>query len=114
MIERYPVSLTYSVPFKLLEYLDKQLSKRFKPYHQPKFRPQPMQTQVELDDRDPDAKTANTNDFQSIFSLAGKVAVVTGGTGVLGSTLAIGLARAGAKVGVLGRRSDAAEATSAA
>jgi NAD(P)-dependent dehydrogenase (short-subunit alcohol dehydrogenase family) len=73
-----------------------------------------MQNQAELDDRDPAAKTVDTSDFQRIFNLSGKVAVVTGGTGVLGSTLAIGLARAGAKVGVLGRRSDTAEATSAA
>jgi NAD(P)-dependent dehydrogenase (short-subunit alcohol dehydrogenase family) len=45
-----------------------------------------------------------------LFSLAGQVAVVTGGTGVLGGVMARGLARAGAKVGVLGRRRDHAEA----
>jgi hypothetical protein len=73
-----------------------------------------MQNQVELDDRNPGAKTVDTTDFLGIFNLSGKVAVVTGGTGVLGSALAIGLARAGAKVGILGRRSDAAEATGAA
>ena len=39
-----------------------------------------------------------------LFSLDGQVAVVTGGTGVLGGAMARGLARAGAKVGVLGRR----------
>ncbi|MGF1660951.1 MAG: SDR family oxidoreductase [Kineosporiaceae bacterium] len=38
------------------------------------------------------------------FSLAGQVAVVTGGTGVLGGEIARGLAAAGARVGVLGRR----------
>ena len=43
------------------------------------------------------------------FSLSGKVAVVTGGYGVLGSTLASGIAGAGARVAVLGRRRDAAE-----
>ncbi len=43
------------------------------------------------------------------FDLAGQVAVVTGGTGVLGGALARGLAAAGAKVGVLGRRGDRAE-----
>ncbi|MGH7712117.1 MAG: SDR family NAD(P)-dependent oxidoreductase, partial [Gemmatimonadaceae bacterium] len=43
------------------------------------------------------------------FSLAGRVAVVTGGYGVLGSSLASGLARAKAKVAVLGRRRSAAD-----
>jgi NAD(P)-dependent dehydrogenase (short-subunit alcohol dehydrogenase family) len=38
------------------------------------------------------------------FSLSGKVAIVTGGTGVLGGALARGLAGAGAKGGILGRR----------
>ena len=44
------------------------------------------------------------------FDLTGKVAVVTGGTGVLGGALVAGLASAGAKVGILGRRSEKAEA----
>lgn len=44
------------------------------------------------------------------FDLAGKVAVVTGGYGVLGGSMASALAAAGAKVGVLGRRREAAEA----
>lgn len=44
-----------------------------------------------------------------LFSLDGQVAVVTGGTGVLGGAMARGLARAGAKVGVLGRRREQAE-----
>lgn len=43
------------------------------------------------------------------FSLKGKVAVVTGGTGVLGGALARGLAAAGAAVGVLGRRAEKAQ-----
>jgi NAD(P)-dependent dehydrogenase (short-subunit alcohol dehydrogenase family) len=43
------------------------------------------------------------------FSLDGKIAVVTGGTGVLGSAMARGLANAGAKVGILGRRAELAE-----
>nr|PZN49919.1 MAG: D-mannonate oxidoreductase [Chloroflexota bacterium] len=39
-----------------------------------------------------------------MFSLEGKVAIVTGGTGVLGGAMARGLARAGARVAILGRR----------
>lgn len=45
-----------------------------------------------------------------LFDLEGQVAIVTGGTGVLGGAMARGLARAGAKVGVLGRRREKAEA----
>jgi NAD(P)-dependent dehydrogenase (short-subunit alcohol dehydrogenase family) len=45
-----------------------------------------------------------------LFSLEAQVAVVTGGTGVLGGAMARGLAQAGAKVGVLGRRKEKAEA----
>lgn len=44
------------------------------------------------------------------FSLAGRVAVVTGGCGVLGGALASGLASAGAAIAILDRRRDAAEA----
>lgn len=44
------------------------------------------------------------------FDLTGKVAVITGGTGVLGGALAQGLSEAGAKVGILGRRTAKAEA----
>lgn len=43
-----------------------------------------------------------------LFSLKGRVAVVTGGTGVLGGEMAKGLARVGARVGVLGRREEKA------
>lgn len=46
----------------------------------------------------------------NFFSLDGHVAVITGGTGVLGGVMARGLAQAGAKVGVLGRRREQAEA----
>src|SRR5579871_6309833 len=46
----------------------------------------------------------------ALFSLEGKVAVVTGGSGVLGGAMALGLARAGAKVAILGRRQSTIEA----
>ncbi len=45
---------------------------------------------------------------ENLFSLKGKVAVVTGGTGVLGGAMARGLAAAGAKVAILGRRAEKA------
>ena len=49
--------------------------------------------------------TDKTTSFLSdLFSLKDQVAVVTGGTGVLGGAMATGLSRAGATVGVLGRR----------
>lgn len=44
-----------------------------------------------------------TNYLDDLFSLQGQVAVVTGGSGSLGSALVKGLARAGAAVAVLGR-----------
>ena len=46
----------------------------------------------------------------SAFDLTGRVAVVTGGYGVLGGSMAEGLAAAGVKVALLGRRGDAAAA----
>src|SRR2546423_15432823 len=49
----------------------------------------------------------------SLFGLHGQVAIVTGGTGVLGAALAHGLARAGATVVILGRRRERAEAVAA-
>jgi NAD(P)-dependent dehydrogenase (short-subunit alcohol dehydrogenase family) len=44
--------------------------------------------------------------LDELFSLAGRTAVVVGGTGVLGGALAEGLARAGAHVVVAGRGAD--------
>src|SRR5205085_1766827 len=41
-----------------------------------------------------------------LFNLSGEVAVVIGATGVLGGTLAEGLAAAGAKIAVLGRNAE--------
>ncbi|MEM7799738.1 MAG: SDR family oxidoreductase [Chloroflexota bacterium] len=46
---------------------------------------------------------------QPLFSLHNRVAVVTGGTGVLGSKLAKGLSQAGARVAILGRRAAVAQ-----
>ncbi len=48
--------------------------------------------------------------INTLFSLEGKTAVVTGGTGVLGTEMVLALAAAGARVGVLGRRQEQAEA----
>jgi NAD(P)-dependent dehydrogenase (short-subunit alcohol dehydrogenase family) len=52
--------------------------------------------------------------LQDWFGLHGQVAIVTGATGVLGGAMAHGLAQAGARVGVLGRRTERAEALAAA
>jgi NAD(P)-dependent dehydrogenase (short-subunit alcohol dehydrogenase family) len=49
--------------------------------------------------------------LNGLFSLEGKVAVVTGGTGVLGGAMAQGLAENGAKVAVMGRRKVKAQET---
>jgi NAD(P)-dependent dehydrogenase (short-subunit alcohol dehydrogenase family) len=52
--------------------------------------------------------------LESLFSLEGQVAVVIGGTGVLGGSLAEGLAKAGAKVAVAGRNAERGEQRAAA
>lgn len=46
--------------------------------------------------------------LKELFSLEGRVAVVTGGTGVLGGAMAQGLAGLGARVAVLGRNQERA------
>ena len=46
---------------------------------------------------------------QQFFDVRGKVIIVTGGTGVLGGAMARGLAAAGARVGILGRRVQRAQ-----
>ncbi len=45
-----------------------------------------------------------------LFDITGKTAVITGGTGVLGGAMAIGLAEAGAHVVVLGRKKENGDA----
>lgn len=50
----------------------------------------------------------------NLFDLTGEVAVVIGGTGVLGGALAEGLAAAGASVAVVGRNAERGEARAAA
>lgn len=47
--------------------------------------------------------------LKDLFNLTGKTAIITGGTGVLGSAMAVGLAGAGARVAILGRRPDVAQ-----
>lgn len=47
--------------------------------------------------------------MKGIFDLSDKVAIVTGGTGVLGGAMAHGLAQAGAKVAILGRSAEKAK-----
>lgn len=47
--------------------------------------------------------------MQNLFSLSGKNAIITGGSGVLGAAMAKGLAKAGAQVGLLGRRKNELE-----
>jgi NAD(P)-dependent dehydrogenase (short-subunit alcohol dehydrogenase family) len=49
------------------------------------------------------------SNLHDLFGLDGQVAIITGGTGVLGGAMARGLARAGARVGVLGRRAEVAQ-----
>lgn len=48
-------------------------------------------------------------DLASLFAITGQTALVTGGSGVLGSEMARALARAGARVAVIGRRIEACE-----
>jgi NAD(P)-dependent dehydrogenase (short-subunit alcohol dehydrogenase family) len=47
--------------------------------------------------------------IENLFSLEGKVAVITGGGGVLGGAMAEGIAEAGAKVVLLGRTMESLE-----
>ncbi|GIL21774.1 MAG: dioxygenase [Bacteroidota bacterium] len=47
--------------------------------------------------------------IENLFTLQSRVAIVTGGTGVLGSAMCKALANAGASVVILGRRKEAAD-----
>src|SRR5437899_107728 len=49
------------------------------------------------------------NSLESLFNLKGQTAIITGGSGVLGQAMAQGLAGAGARVVILGRRLKACE-----
>ena len=49
-------------------------------------------------------------DPRRLFDISGRTAIVTGGTGVLGGAMAMGLAEAGANVVVLGRKKENGEA----
>lgn len=53
--------------------------------------------------------SATSDYLAGLFSLEGSVALVTGGTGTLGGAIAHGLARAGAKIAILGRRGEVAQ-----
>src|SRR5512140_2434051 len=56
----------------------------------------------------------DTSEIQKSFDFSGKVAVVTGGAGVLGAAICRALAEAGAKVAVLDLDSKAASILAAA
>ena len=47
--------------------------------------------------------------MSKLFDLTGKTALITGGTGVLGTAMAMGLAEAGANTVILGRRKDSGD-----
>jgi NAD(P)-dependent dehydrogenase (short-subunit alcohol dehydrogenase family) len=51
--------------------------------------------------------------FQQLFSLEGQTALITGGSGALGSEMAQALAQAGASVVIMGRRAQACEQVAA-
>jgi NAD(P)-dependent dehydrogenase (short-subunit alcohol dehydrogenase family) len=46
--------------------------------------------------------------FNNMYSLAGKVIIVTGGTGILGGAFINGVVKAGGSVGILGRNEKVA------
>jgi NAD(P)-dependent dehydrogenase (short-subunit alcohol dehydrogenase family) len=52
--------------------------------------------------------------MENIYSLKGKVIIVTGGTGILGNSFVNGIVEAGGAVGILGRNKEVAEERAAA
>ena len=52
--------------------------------------------------------------MEQSFSLAGKVIVVTGGTGILGNSFINAIVEAGGAVGILGRNAEIANERAAA
>jgi NAD(P)-dependent dehydrogenase (short-subunit alcohol dehydrogenase family) len=54
------------------------------------------------------------SDARSLFDVSGRIAVFTGGSGQLGQSMAAGLARAGARVAILGRHAETANAVAEA
>ncbi len=51
---------------------------------------------------------------QALFDMRGRVAVITGGSGQLGRAMALGLARAGVQVAILGRHAETCSAVAEA
>jgi NAD(P)-dependent dehydrogenase (short-subunit alcohol dehydrogenase family) len=56
---------------------------------------------------------AGDDNIYSLFDIRGKVATVIGGSGALGSAIARGLGKAGARVAIIGRRREACERVAA-
>jgi NAD(P)-dependent dehydrogenase (short-subunit alcohol dehydrogenase family) len=61
----------------------------------------------------PDSDTADVTPARDLFSVAGKVAVVTGGSRGIGAMIASGLVRAGCRVYITARKAEACDAKAA-
>src|ERR1700728_5399795 len=59
-------------------------------------------------------ETSPSGDISSLFSVRGKVAVVTGGSRGIGAMIASGLVRAGCRVYITARKAEACDAQAAA
>src|SRR5512146_1876273 len=55
-----------------------------------------------------------TSDWQALFDVRGRAAIITGGSGQLGRAMAAALAQAGVRVAILGRRVETAQAAAEA